>query len=160
MPDRLEENTIYAALYRGDDGRYNWALILAQSASEGLKLHSTNIPNPTKWHYEQERYSLDEERKPLVLILAKLDVPHTHPVNLLQEIPLETPPSDLPKVQAFTRRIWFRQGIRRLSSAGLVQCPSVDALERKLVDPADGRSNLVALGIRPWKLHQELRSSR
>ncbi|KAH9830496.1 uncharacterized protein C8Q71DRAFT_786059 [Rhodofomes roseus] len=160
MSNCFTPNTIYAALYRRMDSRYHWAMILAEGPENGYKLHATNIPDPAEWHYEREVYSIDNERKPLVL-MAKIgcvpaDMSIAEAESILGEIPMETPQPDSP--HPFTCRIWFREGIRRLSAAGLMQCVSVNALEYELVDIADDHSNLVALGLRPWKLHEEIRS--
>lgn len=71
MPNNFDPDTLYAAPYRRDDSRYHWAFVFAQGPSDGYKFHATNIPDHTKWHYEQEVYALNKERKPFVL-MAKI----------------------------------------------------------------------------------------
>ncbi|KAI0370005.1 hypothetical protein BV20DRAFT_966989 [Pilatotrama ljubarskyi] len=162
MHPPLTPNTIYAALYWRADGKYHWALIVADTTTSGQKLHATNLDHPEVWCYANDAFDVSTEWKPLVILghigavsnvgagegSSKVD-------ELLRTIPLETPECDAP--HPFTCRIWFREAIRVLSTHGMVSCRSVDVLERELVDLADDTGNAVALG-RPWKLYSDLDS--
>ncbi|THH13800.1 hypothetical protein EW146_g6469 [Bondarzewia mesenterica] len=152
----LTVNHLYAALYRRHDERYHWALITATSATEGVKSHATNIPNPADWHYVSEPFNVATEWKPLVILASLGELPADVTAATLQErfarIPMQTPECDQP--HPFTCRIWFRAAVKALE--GVVPCANfVDALERELVSLADDHATLVGLG-RPWKLYAEV----
>ncbi len=71
MHPLLTPNAIYAALYWRADGKYHWALIVAESPVSGKKLHATNLEDPTTWRYASDEFDVSSEWKPLV-ILAKI----------------------------------------------------------------------------------------
>ena len=72
MHPPLTPNGIYAALYWRADGKYHWALIVADSSVSGKKLHATNVEGP--WRYASDDFDVSTEWKPLV-ILAKIGTP-------------------------------------------------------------------------------------
>ncbi|KAL6303519.1 hypothetical protein BKA93DRAFT_750458 [Sparassis latifolia] len=127
-------------------------------------MHVTNIPDPTKWHYENELFDVHTEWKPLTIMARIGTVPTTISRDaldgLLRTIIMETPQCDSP--HPFTCRIWFREAIRLLAMndghEGVVHCRSVNALEKELTELADEHATLVALG-RPWKLYENVESS-
>ncbi|RDX43042.1 hypothetical protein OH76DRAFT_1390924 [Lentinus brumalis] len=157
MHPLLTPNAIYAALYWRADGKYHWALIVAESPVSGKKLHATNLEDPTTWRYASDEFDVSSEWKPLV-ILAKIGVAPqgTSCVDcLLCTIPMATPVCDSP--HPFTCRIWFREAVRVLNGQGMVTCRAINALEKELTMLGDENGNSVALG-RPWKLHTDVES--
>ncbi|KAI0354728.1 hypothetical protein OH77DRAFT_487112 [Trametes cingulata] len=160
MHPPLKANAIYAALYWRADGKYHWALVVADTTTSGQKLHATNLDNPEVWRYANDPFDVSTEWKPLVILAQLGAAPDASGSSskiddLLRTIPLTTPDCDAP--HPFTCRIWFREAIRVLGKHSMVFCRSVDALERELVDLADDNGNAVALG-RPWKLYGDLDS--
>ncbi|KAI0717542.1 P-loop containing nucleoside triphosphate hydrolase protein [Cerioporus squamosus] len=68
MHPLLTPNTIYATLYWRADGKYHWALIVADSSVSGKKLHATNLDDPTTWCYASDDFNVSTEWKPLVIL--------------------------------------------------------------------------------------------
>ena len=63
----LNPGAIYAALYWRPDGRYHWAIIVADDSTSGQKLHATNLESPA-WQYACDDFGVTIERKPLVIL--------------------------------------------------------------------------------------------
>ena len=66
MPTLLPR-AIYAALYWRPDGKYHWAIIIADDPTSGQKLHATNLESPA-WQYACDDFGVATERKPLVVL--------------------------------------------------------------------------------------------
>lgn len=69
--------------------------------------------------------------------------------GLLRDIPMVTPTQDQP--QPWSSRIWFRQAMRALHQAGILNCTRIDLLEVEL----DKLANYEAVGVqlgRPYKV--------
>nr|VWP01746.1 Global transcription regulator sge1 [Ganoderma boninense] len=67
-----KRHTIYAALYWRPDGKYHWAIIVADDSSSGQKLHATNLECPA-WQYAIDSFAVATERKPLVILAQIVD---------------------------------------------------------------------------------------
>ncbi|KAM5541505.1 hypothetical protein V8D89_004695 [Ganoderma adspersum] len=143
----LTPGAIYAAPYWRPDGKYHWAIIVADNYSSGQKLHATNLETT--------------ERKPLVVLgqigKTKSGEGSASIASLLRHVPLVTPEYDEP--HPFSCRIWFREAVRVLIAQGAVACQSVDAMEKELTELADADGDSIVVGGQ-WKVYDNLASVR
>ncbi|KAH9830498.1 uncharacterized protein C8Q71DRAFT_368342 [Rhodofomes roseus] len=125
---------IYAGLFSRRDGTFHWTVMVPLNDTVCEKFHATEDSNG--WRYEHTPHTVVTSRTACVVVkiaqLNNLTIEYLD--RLLSTIPMETLPAD--QGQQFTCRIWFREAIRRLHKAGVLQCPSVNNLEFELKDQA------------------------
>ncbi|KAJ7862484.1 hypothetical protein B0H14DRAFT_2740207 [Mycena olivaceomarginata] len=95
-------------------GTFHWAVCVPINSKEAAKYHANNAGS--KWLFEDPDILRD----------------HLEPVSM------SIPVIDQAREPEFNCRVWFREAVRVLDQAGILQCQDVDALEAECKSYAMG----------------------
>lgn len=143
-PPRLsaQPNDIYAALTETNiAGKFHWSIFVATSATDGWKMHATNMPSGLAWRFERVHWCGASTDPSAVLFMKIGAIPPGLDAETLElylcesNIPMDVvPPAQRGAEPRFTCRVWFHEAVRVLDDAQMfVRCADVEALMRELV---------------------------
>ncbi|KAJ7900725.1 hypothetical protein B0H14DRAFT_3123798 [Mycena olivaceomarginata] len=137
----LNVGDILAVLFsRSDIDTFHWTICVPINSTEAAKYHAKNSGD--NWWFEDPvpRHSILDSK--LVSASIKIGSLELNVVtkdilrDILQPISMVVPAVDHAREPKFTCRVWFREAVRVLHEARVLNCPDVDALEAECVSYA------------------------
>lgn len=125
---------------------FHWLLFIAERDQNNLedailsghKIHARldrSIRDVQTWHFESTEFTLATSASiaaAAVIGQLKNDGSIRDLECLLERIPLSIPDEDVGREKEFTCRVWIRQALRAMNSAGFIYCPNVNKLEAEM----------------------------
>lgn len=148
--DRIPSDVLYVGVFilKND---VHALLFTADGTPTVQKFHAVLSPEPCRrWEYEQAPHDIfSSTRLSAAVQLADLHGLSTCELDrLLRPIPMSTPSTE-PEGTTFTCVVWFREAVRVLDRAGVVDVPDVDALQIELLGMARAAHAGVKSGTAP-----------
>lgn len=117
----------------GEPPRFHWILFVQSPDSiSGTKLHATELNDV--WEYERTKYTLQFSGGVAAgAVIGKLTTKTLDQLDsLLKAIPMKIPDIDVGREAKWSCRVWLREALRRMHSAGFINCPDVDKMEAEM----------------------------
>ncbi|KAF9487286.1 hypothetical protein BDN71DRAFT_664049 [Pleurotus eryngii] len=131
---RLNVGDILAVLFsRGDGETFHWAICIATTDKIARKYHAKE-PIRDHWFFERPApsHSILTSRTVCAAVKIGRVGPETNLNNLeqyLSQIPMEIPAAEVGFEARFSCRVWFKEAVRRLHQARIINCPDIYNLE-------------------------------
>ncbi|KAH6894972.1 hypothetical protein BKA70DRAFT_791071 [Coprinopsis sp. MPI-PUGE-AT-0042] len=142
-PSSLTRGDISIALLgRSMPGEYHWAICPAYDDTKAYKVHAKQVSS--HWFFEDPPVFEDLIKSDIITADVKIGALKSTDqsdfdavVDLLRQIPMETPEIDQGVEPKFTCRVWLREAVRVLHRNGYIECPDVNALEKECEEVAE-----------------------
>ncbi|KAF9450790.1 hypothetical protein P691DRAFT_809485 [Macrolepiota fuliginosa MF-IS2] len=122
-------------LSRFEENTFHWAICVPLDDKRAAKYHAKGASG--HWWFEAKPVPIEHNLEALDTISSAVKIGSIKPedatvnvfLDLFETIPMEVPDVDKPREPEFTCLVWFREAIRRLHAAKVINCPNVDDLE-------------------------------
>ncbi|KAF9560138.1 hypothetical protein CPC08DRAFT_762926 [Agrocybe pediades] len=132
----------------GSPGTYHWLIWVSEDGVSGTCAHATN--DTGAFTFEKKCENIGTSRNNLSALIQIGSLRGTHSVDdvveILEKVPMKSPAGSEDEHVRFTCRIWIREAVRVLNSAGIIACGDVNALEEECKAHADANREAVELG--------------
>ncbi|KAM5544230.1 hypothetical protein V8D89_001890 [Ganoderma adspersum] len=148
---RAATNSICGVLFSRANGTFHWAIVIPSNNSDHAEILHANNPVEAggRWSFQRKTHDVYASRTACIIVkIGTLTATNTieRITNLLEGIPMAIPLADRTIEPRFTCRVWFKEAIRVLARNGVLTCPDVSALERKMIEYGQEQALSTSLG--------------
>ncbi|KAH0580972.1 hypothetical protein H2248_012121 [Termitomyces sp. 'cryptogamus'] len=136
MANSLTIGDILAVLFsRVEEGTFYWAICVPLNKQIAVKYHARQ--SGTHWWFEDpvpEHKIVVSRTLSAAIKISSLNpdvISHNILCDILMPIPMAVPDVDKTRELKFMCQIWFREAIWHLHNNGIINCSSVDELEKE-----------------------------